>query len=84
MCPGLSMKIVLAHNILKGFVITFQMTVNDKFMKWLLTAEILAVIFFMIDLSFAFCSSSLLTGIRKINGGVPVFFGALGVGFPIT
>lgn len=72
------------HKTFKGFAITFQMSVNDKFMKWLLTAEICAVIFFMIDLSFALCCSSLLTGIRKINGGVPVFFGALGVGFPIT
>lgn len=83
MSPGLSLKIVLTHRTLKEFVITFQTTVNDKFMEWLLTAEISAVIFFIIDLSFPFCCSSLVTGIRKINGGVPVFFGVLGVGCPI-
>lgn len=57
------------------------MLVNDKFMKWLFIVEICVVIFFMIDLFFVLCCLLLLTGIRKINGGVLVFFGVLGVGF---
>lgn len=57
------------------------MLVNDKFMKWLFIVEICVVIFFVIDLFFVLCCLLLLIGIRKINGGVLVFFGVLGVGF---
>ena len=55
------------------------------FAKCTLTADILAVIFLMDTFwtSSGGVFSSELTGIRKINGGVPVFTGGLGVGFPI-
>ena len=49
-----------------------------------LTVEIAVVKFLKDALSSETVLSSELTGIRKINGGVPVLSRGLGVGFPIT
>lgn len=49
-----------------------------------LTVEIMVVTFLKDALSAVTVFSSALTGIRKINGGVPVLSRGLGVGFPMT